>query len=106
MNIVTAYVPIFECGYVVAEMSVEVRPAWDDALGGLHADISFEDAQGDLHPFPEDRGKEILAEIKRSQPSVWKEIEEVAEASYIEGCAYDQSPHYAEDTMEAMTCPR
>lgn len=86
MDIITTSLPIFESGYVVAELTVHVRPCFDQRIGAmlgdpyLASDVMFEDMQGDRHSFDLARTGSILAEIKRDQPRVWAEIEAAATA--------------------------
>lgn len=84
MPLITTHLPIFESGYVVAELTVHVRPCFDMAFermfgdGYLASDVSFEDSQEDPHPVSDDRKRTIFAEIKRYKPSKWAEIEAAA----------------------------
>lgn len=88
MNTVTAFLPLYESGHVVAEMTVTIRAAYDGAFGNPYAasEVSFEDVSGKRHAFSDQRAAEVLAQIRRDQPEVWREIEEVAEADHLEGC--------------------
>jgi hypothetical protein len=92
MTEVTAYLPIFEQGHKVAELTVTVRANYDQTFADdLAADVFFDDEDGKRHGFIDARAVEILAEIKKHQPEVWREIKEMAEANHLEGCAYDAS---------------
>ena len=104
---VTAYIPVFRFGWKVADMTVHVRANWDEALGGLTADIFAEDDTGKRHALPQADVKAVLDEIHDSDKDAWREIIERAKADDLEGCDEDRepvsyTPHWAEDALEEM----
>lgn len=84
MDLITTTLPIFESGYVVGELTVHIRPCFDQAIermfgdGYLASDVEFEDSQENRHGFGDDRKRTIFAEIKRYRPVDWKRIEAAA----------------------------
>lgn len=86
MDEVTAYIPVLRFGFRVGEMTVHVRANWDDALGGLTADVFAEDDTGKRHVVPEAEVTTVLAEIHDYDKPAWREINERARADDIEGC--------------------
>ncbi len=83
MDLITTTLPIFESGYVIGELTVHVRPAFDQAFSNpfMASDVVFEDSQGDRHGFNDSSKREVLAAIRRDQPLVWAEIEAAAHPS-------------------------
>lgn len=80
MDIVTTTVPIREGSHVVAELTVHVRPCFDQAFADpyMASDVFFEDMQEHRLSLFGSRKRAILAEIKRDQPRIWAEIEAAA----------------------------
>lgn len=80
MDLITTTLPIFESGYVVGELTVHIRPCFDQAFRDPHhaCDVLFDDYQGDRRAFSTERAREVLATIRRDQPLVWAEIEAAA----------------------------
>lgn len=105
MDEVTATLPLFRFGHAVGEMTIHCRANWDEALGGLTADIFFEDHSLKRHPVPENEVKPVLDEIRDHDPAAWREIIERAKADDLEGCAAYE-PHWAENELEEFACPR
>lgn len=108
MDEVTATLPFFRFGRSVGEMTVHVRANWDEALGGLTADIFFEDHTLKRHPVPEAEVKSVLDEIHDHDPEAWREINERAKASDLEGCdePVSYTAHYAEVEWATTTLGR
>lgn len=74
-NAVTATIPVSRFGLVVGEMTVHVRANWDNALGGLAADVWAEDVNEDTYQIPGALVADILAEIKAHDERGFDEIE-------------------------------
>lgn len=64
---VTAYIPLFEAGHLVAHLIVHVDPA-------SHA-IRFEDKDGKRHACTDERAAEILDDIRKFDRDKWRELE-------------------------------
>ena len=64
---VTAYIPIFEAGHLVADLTVHIDPA-------SHA-VAFEDKTGKRHACTDERAREILTDIHRYDPDKWRELQ-------------------------------
>ena len=71
---VTAYVPLFRFGRKVGEMTVHCRANWDEALGGLTADVLAENSEGDRFPLSDDDTTQVLTEIQFYCPDAWRDI--------------------------------
>ncbi len=64
---VTAYIPIFEQGHKVADLTVHIDPA--------SRAVRFEDKDGKRHPLPDQRAAEILDDIRKFDRDIWRELE-------------------------------
>lgn len=69
---VVAYIPIFEQGYKVADLTVRIDPA--------SRAVAFEDKDGKRHALPAGRAHEILTDIRLYDPDKWRELEEHSRA--------------------------
>lgn len=72
---ITATIPVSRFGLIVGEMTVHVRANWDDALGGLTADVFAEDINGDTYQLPTALVPDILKEIRQHDERGYDEIE-------------------------------
>jgi hypothetical protein len=63
----TAYIPLFEQGHVVAHLTVHIDPA-------SHA-VRFEDKDGKRHASTEERAAEILSDIRQFDRDKWRAAE-------------------------------
>jgi hypothetical protein len=72
---ITATIPTYRFGLKVGEMTVHVRANWDQALGGLAADIWAEDVNEDTYQLPHSLVADVLAEIKAHDERGYDEIE-------------------------------
>lgn len=72
---VTATIPVYRFGLKVGAMTVHVRANWDNALGGLTADIWAEDINEDTYQLPQSLVPDILKEIKAHDQRGYDEIE-------------------------------
>lgn len=72
---ITALVPVYRFGLKAGEMTVHVRANWDDAMGGLAADMWAEDVNEDRYALPTSLVPSILEEIKAHDPGSFAEIE-------------------------------
>ncbi len=62
---ISAVIPVWRFGHAVAEVTVHVRAASDQALGGLTAsDIYIEDINGDIFAAPDCLKRAILDEVR------------------------------------------
>lgn len=79
---VTTTLPIREGSHVVAELTVHIRPCFDQAFADpyMASDVVFEDLQENRLSLFGSRKRAILAEIKRDQPLVWDEIVSAAQS--------------------------
>lgn len=77
---VTAYIPIFEQGYKVADLTVHIDPA--------SRAVAFEDRDGTRRPLPAGRAHEILTDIRLYDRDKWREIETHSRA----GCPGEPPP--------------
>src|SRR5262249_1260606 len=74
---VTAYIPLRERDIVVGDLEIRIRPVHDEAFADdLACDVFFIGADDKQHAFTDLRAREVLAEIKRDHPLVWREIKE------------------------------
>lgn len=72
---ITCSINVSRFGLIVGEMMIHVRANWDDALGGLTADIWAEDVNGDTYQLPDALVADVLAEIKAHDERGYDEIE-------------------------------
>jgi hypothetical protein len=80
---VTAYIPLRERDIVVGDLEIRIRPVHDEAfVDDLACDVFFIGTDDKQHAFTDLRAREILAEIKRDHPAIWREIKEAAEYNY------------------------
>jgi hypothetical protein len=80
---VTAYIPLRERDIVVGDLEIRIRPIHDEAFADdLACDVYFIGADEKQHAFTNHRAREVLAEIKRDHPAIWREIRETAENNY------------------------
>lgn len=94
MDEVTCWLPVFWRGIKVGEVCIHCRANWDEALGGLTADVFIEDDTGKRHVVPEAEVREILNEIHDHDKAAWREIQERAKADDLEG-VYRESVYAA-----------
>jgi hypothetical protein len=64
---VTAYLPLFEQGHLVAHLTVHIDPA--------SRAVRFEDKSGKRHACTDQRAAEILDDIRRYDRDKWRELE-------------------------------
>jgi hypothetical protein len=64
---VTAYIPIFEAGHLVAHLTVHIDPA--------SRSVRFEDRNGKRHACTDERAAEILDDIRTFDRDKWRELE-------------------------------
>lgn len=64
---VTAYLPIFEQGHLVAHLTVLIDPA--------SRAVHFEDKNGKRHACSDSRATEILDDIRKFDRDKWRELE-------------------------------
>jgi hypothetical protein len=80
---VSAYIALRERDIVVGDLEIRIRPMHDEAFADdIACDVFFIAADDRQHAFTEPRAREILAEIKRDHPAIWREIKEAAEQNY------------------------
>ncbi len=77
---ITAYVPIFEQGFKVADLTVHIDPA-------SHA-VTFEDRNGNRRQCADERAQEILDDIRLYDRDKWRELERHSRA----GCPGEPPP--------------
>lgn len=96
MSDVTVFLPIYEGGHKVEELQVEVVPAYDEAINWdnplLASDVFFIGFDRKRHAFSDERKAEIMDQIRREQPDLWREIREEADASLKEECDEYREP--------------
>ncbi len=64
---VTAYIPLFEAGHLVAHLTVHIDTA--------SRAVRFEDKNGKRHVCTDERAAEILTDICKFDRDKWRELE-------------------------------
>lgn len=77
---VTAYIPLFEQGYKVADLTVHIDPA--------SRAVAFEDKEGNRRQMAPARAHEILTDIRLYDRDKWRELEQHSRA----GCPGEPPP--------------
>jgi hypothetical protein len=80
---VSAHIPLRERDIVVGDLEIRIRPIHDEAFAGdLACDVYFIGVDEQQHAFTDERAREVLSEIRRDHPAVWREIREAAQSNY------------------------
>lgn len=80
---VTAELPVMQFGYRIGEMTVHVRPAYDEAMGNPYraCEVFVEDDSGKRHGLSDSDAAIVLGRIHDELPATWREIVSEAEAN-------------------------